>query len=67
MHRRTFLASLPAAALAAPLAAQSSHGETAPPLPPFADPAAETYDRPDVHPGDRPVGASFGSRSGMKR
>jgi gamma-glutamyltranspeptidase/glutathione hydrolase len=65
LKRRQFIAALPAAAVAAPLAAQSSKGETSPPLPGFADPGAETYIRPDVHAGDRPVGASFGSRSAV--
>lgn len=63
MHRRRFLASLPAAAIAAPLAAQARGGD-APPAP-FADPGADTFNRPDVHAGDRPVGASFGSRSAV--
>ena len=67
MRRRTFLASLPAAAVASPLLAQ-------PPKPgqasaPDAMPAgswpdgAPRFFRPDVQAGDRPFGASFASRT----
>ncbi len=73
MRRRQFIASLPAAALAAPLLAQLPKGPGqggAPPpetlvLPPFETPGADRYIRPDVHGGDRPVGASFASRSAV--
>ena len=71
LKRRQFIAALPAAAIAAPLAAQSSggqtsRGETGPPAPEESPlPRPETYDRPDVHAGDRPVGASFASRSAV--
>lgn len=46
--------------MAAPLLA-----ETAPPLPMFEEPGADRFLRPDVHAGDRPVGASFASRSAV--
>jgi gamma-glutamyltranspeptidase / glutathione hydrolase len=60
MHRRTFLSTLPfAAAGVLPL---SSSGE-APALPKFQPEGAGKFDRPDVHAGDRPAGASFASRS----
>ena len=60
MRRRTFLASLPAAAVALPVLAQRPE--------PAATPlrwalGEERFLRPDVHAGDRPVGASFASRT----
>ena len=62
LKRRTFLAAAPLAAVGVPsalsLSAQTSR--TAPPLSPEL-PAAVFY--PDVQAGDRPVGASFGTRS----
>src|SRR5687767_72873 len=63
MRRRTFLA-------AAPLAAaifSTRGGAQAPsaPLPPFQPAGDEDYPRPDVHAGDRPIGASFASRSAV--
>ncbi len=67
MLRRTFLASLPATAIAAPLLAQARPAQ--PPAPQKSDaparwsPDALRFDRPDVHAGDRPVGASFASRT----
>ncbi|MDP1028421.1 gamma-glutamyltransferase family protein [Sphingomonas sp. KR1UV-12] len=85
MRRRTFLASLPAAALAPSLAA-AQQGTTAPergtagpgqggapqpatateaPLPGRWAPGADRFIRPDVHAGDRPVGASFASRTAV--
>ncbi|GAA0337728.1 gamma-glutamyltransferase [Sphingomonas oligophenolica] len=61
MDRRHFLAGVPAAALAAPLLARNVPGAL-----PQAWPAGEpSFLRPDVGPGDRPVGASFASRSAV--
>ena len=57
MRRRTFLAALPAAAASAALARSAAAQE---PLSP-ALPGTQHY--PDVEAGDRPVGASFGTRS----
>ena len=67
MRRRTFLAAVPmtAAGLAfpdMPAGALRRAGE-AEEQAGFESDGAERYDRPDVHPGDRPVGVSFGSRS----
>ncbi len=73
MLRRTFLATLPLAAAGSstrlsegraagkPDAAQTegASGE----LPKFQAAGEEKFDRPDVHAGDRPAGASFASRS----
>lgn len=57
MDRRTFLATLPAAALAAPALADAVK-------PPANWVSGEDrFQRPDVHVGDRPVGASFASRT----
>ena len=70
MRRRTFLAAVPLAAATA-AAAQPGVGpgrgaepgaDAAPPAP-FEPPGADRFRRDDVHAGDRPVGASFGSRS----
>ena len=63
MRRRTFLASLPAAALAAPLTGRAAAAEDAPP--PGWSAGADRFMRPDVHAGDRPVGASFASRTAV--
>ena len=63
MRRRQFIASLPAAAIAAPLLAQTR--PDAPDLPAFEAPGSDRFIRPDVHAGDRPVGASFASRSAV--
>jgi gamma-glutamyltranspeptidase/glutathione hydrolase len=57
LRRRTFLAALPAAAASAALARSAAAQE---PLSP-ALPGTRHY--PDVEAGDRPVGASFGTRS----
>jgi gamma-glutamyltranspeptidase/glutathione hydrolase len=57
LRRRTFLAALPAAAASAALARSAAAQE---PLSP-ALPGTQHY--PDVEAGDRPVGASFGTRS----
>jgi gamma-glutamyltranspeptidase/glutathione hydrolase len=71
MRRRTFLASLPLAAAAGPLLAQETrHPPVGPPpaadadeRPPFWAPGEDRFVRGDVHAGDRPVGASFASRT----
>ena len=70
MQRRSFLATLPlAAASALPLLGKESFAQTAPAageaaaLPKFQPEGAGRFDRPDVHAGDRPTGASFASRS----
>ncbi len=73
LNRRSFLATLPVSAAALPAAAattaspgQGGAPRTAPDaveLLPFQAAGAERYDRPDVHAGDRPSGASFASRS----
>jgi gamma-glutamyltranspeptidase/glutathione hydrolase len=60
MHRRTFLATLPAAALSASAMAQNADNAST-----GWQPGAERFLRPDVHAGDRPVGASFASRSAV--
>ncbi len=62
MKRRTFLAAAPLAAIGFPFArmASAQTSATAPPLSP-ALPASQFY--PDVQAGDRPIGASFGTRS----
>jgi gamma-glutamyltranspeptidase/glutathione hydrolase len=70
MRRRQFLATLPAVAAGAailpavPFEAQTPNGaadQTS--LPKFQAPGQESFNRPDVHAGDRPTGASFASRS----
>jgi gamma-glutamyltranspeptidase/glutathione hydrolase len=61
MHRRTFLATLPAAALSASAMAQGQPAAT----PDTWQPGQDRFLRPDVHAGDRPVGASFASRSAV--
>jgi gamma-glutamyltranspeptidase/glutathione hydrolase len=48
MRRRSFLAALPTLAVGTPK---------------FQPPGADRFDRPDVHAGDRPAGASFATRS----
>ena len=62
MKRRTLLAAAPLAAIGLPFARVASAQSTgaAPPLNP-ALPATQYF--PDVHAGDRPVGASFATRS----
>ncbi len=67
MRRRTFIAALPAAAAVAPALAQSTRGTEGPgqggaPAPKWVS-GQDRYQRPDVGPGDRPVGASFASRT----
>jgi len=57
MDRRTFLSTLPAAALAAPALSAEQ-------LPAGRWPSgADRFERSDLHGGDRPVGASFASRT----
>ncbi|RPH48386.1 MAG: gamma-glutamyltransferase, partial [Lysobacterales bacterium] len=76
MHRRTFLASVPAVTLGGPLLAQQASANepaskpapasgTAPDLPPKWASGEDRFIRPDVGPGDRPVGASFASRTAV--
>lgn len=73
MRRRTFLATLPAAA-ASPLAFAQSGPSIAGPgqggaphadagVPKFQTSGQERFERPDVHAGDRPAGASWTTRS----
>jgi gamma-glutamyltranspeptidase/glutathione hydrolase len=68
MRRRTFLASLPCAAASGPLLAKAGQASAVSGAPQEAGPALwpqgeERFIRSDVHAGDRPVGASFASRS----
>jgi gamma-glutamyltranspeptidase/glutathione hydrolase len=70
MRRRTFLQTLPVAAVASTvslptqvLGEAKSPEESAKPLPQFQAPGEERFTRPDVHAGDRPAGASFTTRS----
>ena len=72
MRRRSFVAALPLAAIGSSARAQTATplakcvdapaSDTAPP-PGFQASDAVRFERPDVHAGDRPVGASFASRS----
>jgi len=71
MRRRSFVATLPLATAgvlplghshAAPSQNNSESGASRP-LPKFQPAGAERFERPDVHAGDRPSGASFASRS----
>ena len=63
MRRRTFLAAIPAvAAVGALKPTAASTPET---QPAFQLPGDENFIRPDVRGGDRPVGASFASRSAV--
>jgi gamma-glutamyltranspeptidase / glutathione hydrolase len=73
MRRRSFLATLPfAAASVLPLSrSREARGRDlvpaseATPLPKFQAEGAGRFERPDVHAGDRPAGASFASRSAV--
>jgi gamma-glutamyltranspeptidase/glutathione hydrolase len=74
MHRRAFLASAPAAAVAVPLlatrtdavqAADSVSGAQDSPGPAAWEPGEEHFIRNDVHAGNRVVGASFASRTAV--
>ncbi|WP_287939592.1 gamma-glutamyltransferase family protein [Sphingopyxis sp.] len=66
MRRRTLLAAAPAVAFL-PTAGLAQSAKPAPKgdpaLPPAWDKDSERFLRPDVHAGDRPVGASFASRT----
>src|SRR5580704_4124095 len=74
MRRRSFIATIPAAAaatasltndaLAHPQQnASTNSGAQNQPLPKFQPEGDDKFIRPDVHAGDRPTGASFASRS----
>ena len=77
MRRRTFIAALPATALAVPSLGQVGTSSAPAPAGPGQDEAADhkgslpkvwlptevRFSRPDVTAGDRPVGASFASRT----
>jgi gamma-glutamyltranspeptidase / glutathione hydrolase len=72
MRRRSFLAGLPLAAAALPLSRSalvfgenSPEAAQAPALPKFQPEGTGRFERPDVHAGDRPAGASFASRSAV--
>ena len=75
MRRRQFIASIPAAALAGPLLAQTAgpgqggapapSPDANPPLPQSWDAGEDRFIRPDFHSGDRQVRASFASRSAV--
>ena len=74
MHRRTFLATVPAAAMAAPmLAARSGAARAADAAgdsqysggPSAWEPGEEHFIRNDVHAGNRVIGASFASRTAV--
>ncbi|TPG14515.1 gamma-glutamyltransferase family protein [Sphingomonas oligophenolica] len=74
MDRRTFIAAIPAATLiptaaraqARPTPGPGQGGAPAPDVPsPFWPKDDEVFLRPDVHAGDRPVGASFASRTAV--
>ena len=68
MRRRTFLGTVPAAAVAAPfITAQAANSTSATSVegPPAWAPGEERFIRPDVHAGDRPIGASFASRTAV--
>jgi gamma-glutamyltranspeptidase / glutathione hydrolase len=73
MRRRSFVAALPLAAAgtlsglhaetSGQQAAGSTKADSAQTLPKFQPAGADQFERPDVHAGDRPSGASFASRS----
>ncbi|HUA90914.1 MAG TPA: hypothetical protein VL991_00020, partial [Terracidiphilus sp.] len=73
MRRRTFLTTLPLAAAGSGSFAKNVANGTIPEavqaaatterLPKFQVSGDERFERPDVHAGDRPSGASFASRS----
>jgi len=62
MRRRTFLAAAPLAAAGLSVRANSQTPVAPPPYQPAGE---ENFARPDMHGGDRPVGASFASRSAV--
>ncbi|PWG03838.1 gamma-glutamyltransferase family protein [Sphingosinicella humi] len=63
MERREFLAALPAAAVGLSLTETAKAQTEAEPFPGFQPPGVDRWERSDVEAGDRPVGASFGTRS----
>jgi gamma-glutamyltranspeptidase / glutathione hydrolase len=73
LRRRTFLATLPLAVAGSGSFAKNTidgagqggvqEAATAGQLPKYQAPGEERFERPDVHAGDRPSGASFASRS----
>src|SRR3546814_21086284 len=63
MERREFLAAVPAAAVGLSWAGSAGAQTDADPLPGFQPPGSQRWERSDFQAGDRPVGASFGSRS----
>ena len=63
MRRRTFIAAAPLAV--AGLSVRGGAQPPAGPLPPVWTPGEIKFDRPDVRAGDRPVGASFASRTAV--
>src|SRR5580698_2022214 len=74
MRRRSFIATLPLAAAGSVLLPRDAEASeqnsvpvqgsaSAPALPKFQPADAERFNRPDVHAGDRPSGASFATRS----
>ena len=65
MRRRTFLAGTVAAAAALPASAQRSHVTHSQPVHSVWPQGVDRFERPDVHAGDRPVGASFASRTAV--
>jgi gamma-glutamyltranspeptidase/glutathione hydrolase len=63
MRRRTFIAAAPLAV--AGLSVRAGAQPPAGPLRAAWAPGETNFDRPDVHAGDRPVGASFASRTAV--
>jgi len=63
LRRRTFLATLPLAAAGSQFSGSREVAAQMTSLPKFQTPGDTTFNRPDVHAGDRPSGASFSSRS----
>ena len=63
MRRRSFIATLPLAAVGSIALTQSSKPAAETELPKFQPEGAERFVRPDVHTGDRVSGASFATRS----
>jgi gamma-glutamyltranspeptidase/glutathione hydrolase len=67
VRRRTFVATLPLAAVGTAALSQTptpaGRADIPASAPGFQSSDAVRFDRPDVHAGDRPVGASFASRS----
>lgn len=64
MRRRTFLATMPAAA-ALPILARPADAADSAPLPARWVPGQDRFLRPDMSGGDRPIGASFASRTAV--